>query len=216
MATNLAGRIDRAIRISLILLAAAAVLAVLLVVTKSRPEPVPLSSSALGSETINLPPVEGIPGGALVENPLFWASRRPYNAPGEEVEEEVQPSGATGIEDMRLVGVITSGIETSAVIVTVRGQRQRIPFGGEVDGWELISMAPTSATFLGPGRNGEFIEHTLNLEDSRSQPRESQGARANPSNQRSWFSLDNDTDPDTVSDSVEDQDDPQDNQDQNG
>ena len=182
MTNNLAANIDRIIRIILLLLVAAVVLAVLAVMTTKRPEPVLLSASALSSQTLSLP-ASGDASGALVEAPLFWVSRRPYEASVDTAEEATQPSGPTVIDDMQLVGIVASGVETSAVIVNIRGQRRRISFGGEVEGWQLISMEPTEATFVGVARNGEVVERTLQLQDSRGQPRARiPAARANSGN----------------------------------
>src|SRR5690606_26099496 len=121
----------------------------------SRPEPVLLSPSALASQAISMPQMDGVPGGALVEAPLFWESRQPYLAPEEEEAEVSLPATATGIEDMRLVGIVGAGVQSSAAIVMLRGERLRIPFAGELDGWELTSMTPTTAIFMGVDRNGE-------------------------------------------------------------
>jgi len=225
MATNLARRMDSVIRVALLLLIAAAAFGAVLVMTKSRPEPVLLSPSALGSQAISLPRAENVSGGALVEAPLFWESRQPWLAPADETAEVILPATGSGIDDMRLVGIVASGVQSSAAIVTIRGERLRIPFGEEVDGWVLSSMTPTTVTFIGADRNGEPVEHILSLEASRSQIRASpQGAGSQNSSARpdsppsTWSDLDSSPDPDTAgdADNIEDPSDIQNNPDQNG
>lgn len=223
MAANLARRIDSIIRTAVLLLIAAAVLGAVLVMTTNRPEPVLLSPSALASQAISLSQMEGVPGGALVEAPLFWESRQPYVAPANEVTEVSLPATGTGIDDMRLVGIVGAGVQSSAAIVMLRGERLRIPFAGELDGWELTGMTPTTATFMGVDRNGEPIEHILSLEDSRSESRINSpgvgGIRTQPNSLPStWASPDSSANPDSAgdADSVEEPGDIQNNQDQNG
>lgn len=164
MTMNFVRGVDLAIRVAVVLLAAGLILAAVLVIGKKRPEPLPLSPSALRSVTMALPQVDGAPGGALVARPLFWEARRPYNAPEAVVEEEApQPSGPTVVDDMELVGIIAAGTQ-SGIIVRIRGQRQRIFQGEEVEGWELSTVGPVEAVFQGVGRDGEVVESRLRLE----------------------------------------------------
>lgn len=223
MATNLARRIDGLIRAALLLLIAAAAVGAVLVMTKSRPEPVLLSPSTLSSQAISLSQTESVPGGALVQAPLFWESRQPYVAPEDERAEEIVPETGTGIDDMRLVGIVGAGVRSSAAIVVFRGERLRIPFAGEVDGWELSAMSPTTATFTGVDRNGEPIDHVLSLEHSRSEsPISGPGANGigvQPiSAPSTWASPDSAANPDAAGDAgpVEEPGDIQNNPDQNG
>ena len=223
MAANLAQRIDSLIRAALLLLIAAAAVGSVLVMTKSRPEPVLLSPSALSSEAISLSQTESVPGGALVQAPLFWESRQPYVAPEDERAEEIVPETRTGIDDMRLVGIVGAGVQSSAAIVVFRGERLRIPFGEEQAGWRLSSMTPTTATFLGIDRSGEPIEHTLSLYWGPSQlsttSEGTMGAQSQPDDSPStWSTSDIETNVGTAEDpsSVRDPSDTQNNPDQNG
>ncbi|HLV37082.1 MAG TPA: hypothetical protein VKY59_18310 [Spirillospora sp.] len=223
MAANLARRIDSIIRTAVLLLIAAVALGAVLVMTKSRPEPVLLSPSALASQAISMPQMNSVPGGALVEAPLFWESRQPYLAPVEEAAEVSIPTRGTGIDDMRLVGIVGAGVQSSAAIVIIGGERLRIPFGEDQNGWRLSSMTPTTATFMGFDGNGEPVEYILSLEDRRVAPSlNSRGAGSisvQPNSMPStWSSPDSSTNPDNAgdADSIEEPGDIQNNQDQNG
>lgn len=169
MIANPVRHIDLALRLLLLALLLCLALGAVLVVTKTRPQPLPVPQSVLRTQDINVPRAGVAPGGALVQNPLFWEGRRPYIAPDEAMQEETataQPSGPTLVDEMKLVGIIGAGIEYSGVIVRLKERRLRIEVGEEIEGWELTGLARTEAKFTGVDRNGEFIERTLTLKRS--------------------------------------------------
>lgn len=162
MTTGLARYLSLVTRASLAVLVAGAVIGVILVTAQSRPEPVEPPASALKPVAVTPPEVEAVPGGALVERPLFWESRRPYTAP-EPVAGEQPTPGSDAIDKIKLVGVFASGIR-AGVIVDIEGERRRIGLNEEVQGWQLTGMTPGSATFAGVGRDGNIVERRLVLQ----------------------------------------------------
>jgi hypothetical protein len=114
----------------------------------SQPEPIAPASSTLK--------VEGIRGsmtGAeeelptdLVDRPIFWLGRKPFEAAGEEVEvvRDTLPVGDDDLDNVRLVGVIGDG-SNSSVIVTYQGKNHRLKLDDEIAGWTFAMFSPQGA-----------------------------------------------------------------------
>jgi hypothetical protein len=121
----------------------------------SQPEPIAPASSTLK--------VEGIRGsmtGAeeelptdLVDRPIFWLGRKPFEAAGEEVEvvRDTLPVGDDDLDNVRLVGVIGDG-SNSSVIVTYQGKNHRLKLDDEIAGWTFAMFSPQGAMFENGGQ----------------------------------------------------------------
>lgn len=88
---------------------------------------------------------------AITDRPLFEATRRPVSQeaapepePEVEVEEVTAPAAPTEIPapDIRLLGVLTGGARSSALISLAGDDPQWLGEGAQVDGWALSEIAP--------------------------------------------------------------------------
>ncbi len=87
--------------------------------------------------------------------PVFWASRRPLED-AVLTEEQLAEAGATtsarSLKGFTITGVLAAG-EQGQAIVNYKGQRRRVPVGGDVDGWTLVELTASEAIFVsGPAR----------------------------------------------------------------
>lgn len=156
--------------------AASAALAITLVVgavlvkTRTMPEPIEPAPAAVSAVQIEEPVEAGAESDALVERPLFWRSRRPLAPPEPEAEpEEPQPRRSQyedTLDNAKLLGVFVSGPQAGAIL-KIKGKRHRVLVHEEIDGWQLISLTPGSATFLGPLDSSDPGERQLELEHAR-------------------------------------------------
>ncbi len=153
-------------------LAIALVLGAILIKTRPVPEPIEPASSAVSAVQIEEPVETGARGGeALVERPLFWRSRRPWEPdPEPETKPAKEPKPRKNIlDEARLLGTFYSG-PRAGVIIKVKGERRRILLHDEIDGWQLVSLTPRRATFFGPLDTADPGEHELALEHAMVEP----------------------------------------------
>ena len=88
--------------------------------------------------------------------PLFWPSRRPQDAPDAETEAETETVAAEELKGVKLQGVFGSG-ETAGVITLVKGKKQRILLGEQLQGWTLDSVSPNRVMLTSGGRSQELV-----------------------------------------------------------
>lgn len=82
---------------------------------------------------------------AIAERPVMAEDRRPHPF----LLGGTQPEGASGL---RLTGVLITPDFQMATFTTDQGKSMRLRLQGDsVDGWQLLSLAPRSATVAGPG-----------------------------------------------------------------
>ena len=154
----------RANRVVLLALAIVVLLAVYWVARTSRPAPVEPSSEALQPARLSIPEMGASADGLMVNQPLFWPSRRPYTPPELETEAPVQSFEQGSILDnMKVTGLVGGG-DSALVIVQLGNQRRRIQLNESVQGWELVSISASQATFRGRAGDGALEERTLPLE----------------------------------------------------
>ena len=90
--------------------------------------------------------------------PLFWVTRRPADAAATTVVSN-KPKAATPvkkIQGVKLVGMFGDG-DNAGIILIVRGKKQRIMVGQEVDSWTFESVEPGRAIFTSAGKR-EVLE----------------------------------------------------------
>lgn len=106
-------------------------------------------------EVKSWPPVSTDATQALLNQPLFWPSRRPL-APVEVIVTEPKQS-STGTRAAQIKGVILVGVfgggDSAGIIVLYKGNKRRVMVGEELDGWKLKSVAPESAVISSGDRN---------------------------------------------------------------
>jgi hypothetical protein len=91
----------------------------------------------------------------IITRPLFWSSRRPFEAVATLAEPDTQAGELKGIE---LVGLFGSG-DQAGIIALVKGEKRRILLGDVVEGWTLKSISPSELVVT----NGDRTE-TLALQ----------------------------------------------------
>lgn len=92
----------------------------------------------------------------IAARPLFWASRRPLEPVAgtlaeAEAETEAEASKPGKIDGVKLTGIFGGG-ENAGIIVISKGKKRRLMLGEEINGWELQSVQPSEALFIGGGR----------------------------------------------------------------
>ena len=134
-------------------------------VVDGGPAPIPPAADSLSVRALEqLSEVSEEASAEIVRRPLFWASRRPAQAPEETAPEEEKPkAAATTLKGVRVVGVFGSG-ETGGAIVIVKGKRQRVAVSDELEGWTLESVAPDRAVFVSAAGRDEKMLNTASLD----------------------------------------------------
>jgi len=124
----------------------------------SEPEPIAPSLELLGDAAP--PGVTSLAPASSEEirsRPLFWSSRRPAEV-GPVVEEnpEDQSTAASSLDKVQLVGIFGAG-ESAGIITLVKGKKQRILLGEDIEGWTLEGVEPDRAIFKDKGRSQELV-----------------------------------------------------------
>ena len=177
MAGTLLQRTRRATWLVLVLLGFGLVCGAVLVLAKGRPQPLLQQESALQPQALTLLQGAAAPGGPLVERPLFWVTRSPYE-PEDELLEEIAPAQGPGaLDDVKLLGIVVGSIGQVSVIVEAGKERRRLEVGDEIGNWMLSGLTQDTAVFIGPGPDGLAAEQTLTLEHARVSPNASLGGR---------------------------------------
>lgn len=83
---------------------------------------------------------------AMLERPLFSATRRPAPVP---VAEAAAPTD--NLSTARLLGVF-EGAQTNGAILQIAGKSRRVKLHESVDGWVLQSVQGRAATFVSAGQ----------------------------------------------------------------
>lgn len=133
-----------------------------------EPSAAPKASSRPVAETTKGHPLAGLELAALSETtarPLFERTRRPYvppppppppPAPVAKAAPPPPPPAAPPPPEpirLRLVGVIASRDQTTAVVTRQGGQTVRVEIGDIVDGWEVRDIKATEIILARDGRN---------------------------------------------------------------
>lgn len=177
MAGALVQRVARMNWLMLGLLGLGLVCAALLVLTKGRPQPLLQAESALQPQALNLLQGAAVTGGPLVERPLFWVTRSPYE-PDDVLLEDVAPAqGPSELDEIRLLGIFVGDIGGAGAIVESGKEQRRLELGDEIGNWMLSGMTENTAVFVGPGPDGLAAEKVLTLEHARVAPGTSRGGR---------------------------------------
>jgi len=115
------------------------------------PEPRDLNPAALSVNQIAPQAAEPVVLSELLERPLFWSERRPYE-PQVVVEPEKQPEkqpdpGAKVFKDTQLLGIYAGG-QHPGVILLHKEKRIRLNQQDTLDGWTLDTLNERSAEFV--------------------------------------------------------------------
>lgn len=101
-------------------------------------------------------------GEDLVQRPVFWVGRKPYEPPEETPEpatEEEEPEDAGALDKVKLVGVIGDG-ENTSIIVNHNGKSRRLRLQETIEGWTFTMYSPDGAMFEYDGRRRSIdLEH---------------------------------------------------------
>lgn len=98
----------------------------------------------------NAPSIES--RNALLDRPLFWASRSPIQVVTKTTSEKKEVGE---LDKVKLVGIFGSGSH-SGVIALVEKSERRIRVGEEVSGWKLKSIGPEGARFVNGKRRQQL------------------------------------------------------------
>ena len=85
---------------------------------------------------------------AMLDRPLFTATRRPPPPPPPPAAQEPVDNLSTA----RLTGLY-QGVGTGGIIINLGGKDRRVALNTVVDGWKLQSIQGRSVTFASAGRN---------------------------------------------------------------
>ncbi|GHD37923.1 type II secretion system protein N [Halioglobus pacificus] len=158
-------RLELALVVALLLLALQLAWGVTRQIVDGGPAPIPPAADSLSVLALEQQPeVSDDASAEIVSRPLFWASRRPAQAPDETAPKKEKPkAAATTLKGVRVVGVFGSG-ETGGAIVIVKGKRQRVAVDDELEGWTLESIAPDRAIFVSAGGRDEKMLSMASLD----------------------------------------------------
>ena len=90
--------------------------------------------------------------------PVFWVTRRPADAIAATVVSNKPKAAAPvkKIQGVKLVGMFGDG-DTAGIILIVKGKKQRIMVGQEVDSWTFDSVEPGRAIFTSAGKREVLV-----------------------------------------------------------
>ncbi len=88
--------------------------------------------------------------------PLFWSSRRPFDAPPVKPKPNKGDNKAAELKGVKLLGVFGTG-DTLGIIALVKGKKARILQGEAVEGWTLESVSSNEVVFSGGGRSRTLV-----------------------------------------------------------
>jgi len=80
----------------------------------------------------------------VLARPVFFASRRPADPLAEGLAAETEEGSAKKagtLQGLKVLGILENG-DRSRVIVSFRGEQQRLLKGESIDGWQLIDVSP--------------------------------------------------------------------------
>ncbi|MBA6414273.1 hypothetical protein H2508_14250 [Parahaliea sp. F7430] len=146
-------------RVELLTLAFIAVLVVQVIVLMLKAFTTPSVEPILPAEdSLAVGALSGLQGisqeqsAELRARPMFWQSRRPYEAPPPEVKApQEEKKAAAELKGVKLLGVFGSG-DNAGVIALVKGKRQRVLQGGDLSGWTLREVSPKEVTLVNGAR----------------------------------------------------------------
>jgi hypothetical protein len=146
-------------RIELLVLVLCLVLCLQLIYGVSRllllsdPQPKPPADGALRvRDVVQYQKLTAEESAEIRARPLFWVTRRPAEAIAATVVSE-KPKAATSVKKfvgVKLVGMFGDG-DAAGIILIVKGKKQRIVLGQEIDGWTFDSVEPGKAIFTSAG-----------------------------------------------------------------
>ena len=144
-----------------LLFALSLLLGALLVMTRQPPAALPPARATLVPVPLVMPDETGATlagelAGEIVQRPLFWRARRPLETETAS-EPVVVATGSRALDDVRLVGLFSSG-DQAGVILRVAGDRRRLLVGEQLDTWTLDSLDAKVASFSGPDGRRRRIE----------------------------------------------------------
>jgi len=124
------------------------------------PEPAPVAPSAdlLEVGQSGLPVADegeraAVDSQVIRARPLFWSSRLPADPTEEQAPEvaEVETTEVSDLKEVHIVGIFGVG-EDAGIITLVKGKKQRILLGEEIEGWTLDAIKPDRAILKNKGR----------------------------------------------------------------
>lgn len=143
-------------------------------VTLAWPVTAAPADTVLGDEDAAAPAVMGKPGlealDAIVERPLFTASRRPYEGPEEELPAEMEPEIAAF--SLTLAGTLLRGEQRLALLLHPEKGLLRLRQGQDVDGWRIEEIRGNEVHLK---REDETMRLTLQKSVSPKAPGRSRG-----------------------------------------
>lgn len=151
---------------------------------RSGPERLlPAADSLRVAELQLFDPLSDDQSAAIVTRPLFWESRRPLDTVvAASPAQNDKPKTVGELKGVKLVGVFGGG-DSGGAIVLLKGQKQRVLVGQDVEGWRLDSVAADRAVFVNGAARDEKMLATAtpgDLAPVQQQPAGARPAKAEP------------------------------------